>query len=83
MDELTQSNSEPVHFCHQNSAKRFQIHAIFNLLAGKDTLKARGETRDLLVKNFVPTVKATWAEEADREETMLRVKIRLCCFCQP
>ena len=52
---------------HQNSAKRFQIHVIFNLLAGKDTPKARGDTPDLLVKNFVPTVKkTTWAEEADK-----------------
>src|SRR6266566_5859434 len=40
------------------------LHAILDALVGKDTPKARGETLDL-VKNLVPTVKTTWAEEVD------------------
>jgi hypothetical protein len=40
------------------------FYVILDPLVGKDTPKARGESLDL-VKNLVPTVKITWAEEVD------------------
>ncbi len=40
------------------------LDAILDALIGEDTPKARRETLDL-VKNVVPTVKTTWAEEVD------------------
>ena len=41
------------------------LHAVLDPLVGKDTPRAQGETFDL-VKNLVPTVKTTWAEEVDK-----------------
>jgi hypothetical protein len=40
------------------------FYVILDPPVGKDTPKARGKTLDL-VKNLVPTVKITWAEEVD------------------